>query len=532
MDLIKIGRYVAGKRKEKGLTQKQVADTLGMSDKSVSKWERGICLPDVSVYEDYCEILGISINEFLAGEDIEQENIVKKSEENLISIAADSSRRRKRTSVTIAALLIFAVLAAVVTFAVTNLSASAKVARYEQKAAYYQTQIDDLQQKIAHYQVQIGEVQEKARSLQSEEAYQEAAELLKSGDIAHAAMRFGAASGYKDARERSLALWNQLLPMQTISAGQGSMAVLQDGTVVAAGDYESYRDNLASALPDIKDVLEVSYGSYVVAFLKADRTVEVVNLVTGRRVTMWDDIVKVSAGVYEVLGLRADGRVLRYNSAEGAFGGVEGGKMRPVEDFSNWDDSAWTDIVDLDAGFGAAVGLKADGTVVAAWAEVYRFDAAVLEKWSDIVSVDAGDSIYGLRRDGTVAVCSCELPGSDELDSLTEQYGQKEAAKIAELNDRINAGKAAFAATVESWKNVVSISAGTNTVAGIRQDGSIVVSGVGDFYNDFVVKDIIAISAGSVHIIALSSDGTVITIGSNEYGGCDISDWKNVRLPG
>lgn len=176
--------------------------------------------------------------------------------------------------------------------------------------------------------------------------------------------------------------------------------------------------------------------------------------------------------------------------------------------------------------------MKADGTVVAAWAEVYRFDAAVLEKWSDIVSVDAGDSIYGLRRDGTVAVCSCELPGSDELDSLTEQYGQKEAAKIAELNDRINAGKAAFAATVESWKNVVSISAGTNTVAGIRQDGSIVVSGVGDFYNDFVAKDIIAISAGSVHIIALSSDGTVITIGSNEYGGCDISDWKNVRLPG
>lgn len=347
MDLVKIGRYVAGKRKEKGLTQKQVADTLGMSDKSVSKWERGICLPDVSVYEDYCEILGISINEFLAGEDIEQENIVKKSEENLISIAADSSRRRKRTSVTIAALLIFAVLAAVVTFAVTNLSAGAKVARYEQKAAYYQTQIDDLQQKIAHYQVQIGEVQEKARSLQqevapdAEKAYLEAEKLLESGDVAHAAMRFYYAAGYKDARERSFALWDQLLPKQTISAGSFvSMAVLQDGTVVAAGDYESYRDNLASALPDIKDVLEVSYGSYVVAFLKADRTVEVVNLITGRRVTMWDDIVKVSAGTYEVLGLRADGRVLRYNSAEGAFGGVEGGKMRPVEDFSNWDDSA------------------------------------------------------------------------------------------------------------------------------------------------------------------------------------------------
>ena len=50
MDLIKKGKYIADKRKSLGLTQKQVAEKLGMSDKSVSKWERGICLPDVSVY--------------------------------------------------------------------------------------------------------------------------------------------------------------------------------------------------------------------------------------------------------------------------------------------------------------------------------------------------------------------------------------------------------------------------------------------------------------------------------------------------
>lgn len=48
-----------------------------MSDKSVSKWERGVCLPDVSVYSELCQILGISINEFLAGEDIVRENIDK-----------------------------------------------------------------------------------------------------------------------------------------------------------------------------------------------------------------------------------------------------------------------------------------------------------------------------------------------------------------------------------------------------------------------------------------------------------------------
>ena len=79
MDLIKIGKYIAEKRKELGMTQKQLAEKLGMSDKSVSKWERGVCLPDVSVYSDLCRVLGIGIHEFLAGEDILQEEITQKS---------------------------------------------------------------------------------------------------------------------------------------------------------------------------------------------------------------------------------------------------------------------------------------------------------------------------------------------------------------------------------------------------------------------------------------------------------------------
>lgn len=111
MDLIKIGKYIAGKRKELGMTQKQLAEKLGMSDKSVSKWERGVCLPDVSVYSDLCLILGISINEFLAGEDIAQEKIEKKSEENIIGVATDSKHKQKRLKAIICALLIIAVLA-------------------------------------------------------------------------------------------------------------------------------------------------------------------------------------------------------------------------------------------------------------------------------------------------------------------------------------------------------------------------------------------------------------------------------------
>ena len=110
MDLIKIGKYIAEKRKALGLTQKQLAEQLGMSDKSVSKWERGICLPDVSVYMELCGILGISINEFLAGEDISEENIVKISEDNLIQVAKDSKAKQKNLKVIIAVMVLITVL--------------------------------------------------------------------------------------------------------------------------------------------------------------------------------------------------------------------------------------------------------------------------------------------------------------------------------------------------------------------------------------------------------------------------------------
>lgn len=113
MDLIKIGKYIAGKRKALGLTQKQLAEKLGMSDKSVSKWERGVCLPDVSVYFDLCSILGISINEFLAGEDIAEENMVQKSEENIIGVTTDSKHKQKYLKAVICVLLLVS-LAAVV----------------------------------------------------------------------------------------------------------------------------------------------------------------------------------------------------------------------------------------------------------------------------------------------------------------------------------------------------------------------------------------------------------------------------------
>ena len=109
---------IAGKRKALGMTQKQLAEKLNMSDKSVSKWERGICLPDVSVYMELCEILGISINEFLAGEDIDAENVEKKSEDNIIQVTKDSKKKQKNLKSILAVVTTFAVIMVLVLGAV------------------------------------------------------------------------------------------------------------------------------------------------------------------------------------------------------------------------------------------------------------------------------------------------------------------------------------------------------------------------------------------------------------------------------
>lgn len=68
MDTVKIGKYIAGKRKALGMTQAQVAEKLGMSDKSVSKWERGHNMPDISLLVEISEFFDVSIPEIINGE--------------------------------------------------------------------------------------------------------------------------------------------------------------------------------------------------------------------------------------------------------------------------------------------------------------------------------------------------------------------------------------------------------------------------------------------------------------------------------
>ena len=90
MDQIKIGKLIAECRKAKKLTQVQLADRLGVTDKSVSKWENGICLPGVSLYPDLCKILDITLNEFFAGERLTDETFKEAADSNLLSALENS----------------------------------------------------------------------------------------------------------------------------------------------------------------------------------------------------------------------------------------------------------------------------------------------------------------------------------------------------------------------------------------------------------------------------------------------------------
>lgn len=96
MDLVKIGKFISSKRKEKNITQSELAEKLYITDRAVSKWENGICLPDAGTMPELCEILGITINDLFSGEVVDMKNNEKKLEENLLEIARLKEEKDKQ----------------------------------------------------------------------------------------------------------------------------------------------------------------------------------------------------------------------------------------------------------------------------------------------------------------------------------------------------------------------------------------------------------------------------------------------------
>ena len=95
MNQVKIGKFISECRKKANLTQMQLAEKLNITDKAISKWERGIAMPDASIMVELCDILGISVNELLVGDKISTENNTQQSEQLLIDMANELQSKNK-----------------------------------------------------------------------------------------------------------------------------------------------------------------------------------------------------------------------------------------------------------------------------------------------------------------------------------------------------------------------------------------------------------------------------------------------------
>ena len=160
MDQIKIGRFIATRRKEVGLTQLELAEKLNISDRAISKWETGKSLPDASIMIELCEILGIGINELFYGEMINMNENDKKYDEIILAMKKEQEDSTKRL---LSMEIVIGVLISIVFFALIFIASFVEMEdwlritlimtgfipfiimvpfaiRIEQKAGYYECQ--------------------------------------------------------------------------------------------------------------------------------------------------------------------------------------------------------------------------------------------------------------------------------------------------------------------------------------------------------------------------------------------------------
>ena len=100
MDQVKIGKFISDERKAKGYTQKQLSELLGISDKTISKWECGNGFPEASLLLPLCNELEITVNELLTGERISQQNYKEKAEENMVNMIREKEENKQKILLT------------------------------------------------------------------------------------------------------------------------------------------------------------------------------------------------------------------------------------------------------------------------------------------------------------------------------------------------------------------------------------------------------------------------------------------------
>ena len=210
-----------------------------------------------------------------------------------------------------------------------------------------------------------------------------------------------------------------------------------------------------------------------------------------RSFELWDQIAQretISAGYYHTVGLKKDGTLV----AAGSNMDLENKKLPSGQGQCDVED--WTDIIAVSAGSFHTVGLKKDGTVIAIGRN--KAGQCNVSDWTDIVAITAGESItVGLKADGTVIAVGSNSWGVCNV--------------------------------VQNWTDIISLSAGGGHVVGLKANGTVVATGYNHIGQCDVSTwtDITAISANGCNTIGLQKDGTVITTG---IGAGDVSEWKDI----
>ena len=106
MDQIRTGKFIAKKRRELNLTQEQLAEHLGVSNKTVSKWETGKCMPDYTVVKNLCEELKVSVSELMDGEEGEDKSVRVYDEEQILDLLRRTQELEKQRTMMIGVVLI------------------------------------------------------------------------------------------------------------------------------------------------------------------------------------------------------------------------------------------------------------------------------------------------------------------------------------------------------------------------------------------------------------------------------------------
>ncbi len=350
----------------------------------------------------------------------------------------------------------------------------------EEKAAKAALETGDYREAAIQYEA-AGKIDEA-----KEYWYKAGEKAVNAGEKGPAAIAFGKAGDYSDARDRSFALWNEVAIRHTIVYGGGHFyfvsALKDDGTVYVAGqiDKQDYRN--------WKNIVAIEAGGSGLYGLRADGTVvSCIYKNHNQDCSDWTDIVAISVGGNSIVGLKSDGTVV-------FKGGKYEGSYRDLSDTTNQYGEAnvegWTDIVAVSTNGDTTVGLKMDGTVIAAGQ-----DAALVSGWKNVVAIQAfAYSIAALRADGTVA--------------------------------------ATGDANTVAWKNVTALGTGTQ-VSAVDRDGNVLyaydysfgyregeldhLSGIVDLCNHFS------------DLFSLDKNGRLQSEEDHDYN-LDLKYWKNIKM--